>query len=320
MSSRVGKRRGPLSPYTRSRVTRRIACITTPFVRRGPIFFVLASIASSAPIAPIATAMIATGAIATGALVGCGGGRKEYGTGILQYSENARRAYEDALALFKDKDWQEAGTALREVRRKFAFSEYAPLAQLRLADIEFEQEKWTEAIGAYKAFLRENPKHGESGWARMRIARSYYNQISDAFLLPAQETRDQSAVVEAAREIEQYLQEFPNGPQYAEMKELGADAKARLVAHELYVARFYIKKDKLEAALARATYAVTRYHGSRRDAEALITQGAILLMLKRRADARQTFEIVAQKYASDPRVIQAKNFLAKMDAEDAVAR
>jgi outer membrane protein assembly factor BamD len=150
----------------------------------------------------------------------------------------------------------------------------------------------------------------------MRIARCYYNQISDAFLLPAQETRDQSAVVEAAREIEQYLQEYPGGPQYAQMKELGADAKARLVAHELYVARFYMKKDKLEAALARATYAVVKYRGSRRDAEALITQGEILLMLKRRPDARAAFELVVQKYPSDPRVIQAKNFLAKMDREE----
>jgi len=258
-------------------------------------------------------------AILSAPLLACGGGQKEYGNGILQYSENAKHAYDDALVLFKDKDWQEASTAFHEVRRKFAFSEFAPLAQLRLADIEYEQEKWTEAIGAYKSFLRENPKHAESGWARMRIARCYYNQISDAFLLPPQETRDQSAVVEAAREIEQYLQEFPNGPEYAEMKELGADAKARLVAHELYIARFYIKKDKLDAALARATYAVTKYHGSRNDAEALITQGEILLMLKRRADARQTFEIVVQKYAKDPRVIQAKNFLAKMDREDAAS-
>ncbi|GAC1354643.1 MAG: outer membrane protein assembly factor BamD [Polyangiales bacterium] len=249
-------------------------------------------------------------------LVACGAGKREYGTGILQYSENARRAYEDALVAFKDKDWQEATTLLRDVRRRFAFSAYAPLAQLRLADVEFAQEKWAESIPAYKAFIRENPKHPDIAWAKMRIARSFFNQISDAFLLPAQETRDQSAVVEASREIDEYLTTFPAGPQYGEMKELSADAKARLVAHELYVARFYMTKDKLEAALARATYAVTHYHGSRRDAEALVVRGEILLMLKRRVEARQTFESVVQRYAGDPRVIQAKNFLAKLDADE----
>jgi len=238
--------------------------------------------------------------------------KAKYSTGVLKYSENARRAYEDALVAFKDKNWQEAATQLREVRRRFSFSVYAPLAQLRLADIEYEQEKWTEAITAYKGFERENPKHGEVGWSRMRMARSYYNQISDAFLLPAQEERDQSAVVEATREIARYVEEFPEGPQIAQMKELHADCLARLVAHELYVARFYMRKDRYDAALARATYAVTKYRGSKRDVEALIVQGEILLMLKRKQEARATFEYVVKKYPDHPQTVQARKFLDKL--------
>lgn len=250
-----------------------------------------------------------------GGVVACGAPEKKYNTGVLQYSENARRAYEDAMVAFKDKDWQEATNQFREVRRKFSFSSYAPLAQLRLADIEYEQEKWTESISAYKAFVRENPKHAETAYARMRIARSYYNQITDAFLLPSQEERDQSAVVEAAREISQYLEEFPEGPEHASMKDLQADCLARLVGHELYVARFYMRKDKLEAALARATYAVTKYKGSKRDVEALVVQGEILMMLKRKNEARTTFEYVLSKYPNDPQAIQAKQFLAKIAKE-----
>jgi outer membrane protein assembly factor BamD len=245
----------------------------------------------------------------------CGGPEKKYSTGVLQYSENARRAYEDAMIGFKDKDWQDASTKLREVRRRFSFSIYAPLAQLRLADIEYEQEKWTESIAQYKGFERENPKHPDVSWARMRMARSYYNQISDAFLLPSQEERDQSSVVESAREIARYLEDFPAGPQFREMQDLYSDCLARLVAHELYVAKFYIRKDKLEAALNRATYAVLKYRGSKRDVEALVLQGQILLMLKRKPEARKTFEYVIQKFPADPRTAQARNFLAKLEKE-----
>jgi len=248
-------------------------------------------------------------------LVACGPTEKKYGTGVLQHSENARRAYEEAMQAFKDHDWQDATTLFREVRRRFSFSNYAPLAQLRLADIEFEQEKWTESISAYKSFVRENPKHPDLAWARMRIARSYYNQISDAFLLPAQEERDQSAVVEATREIQGYLNDFPEGPQREEMKRLGADALARLVGHELYVARYYMSKDKLEAALARASYAVNKYKGSTRDVEALVVQGEVLMQLKRKSEARQVFELVLKRYPNDARTVQAKKFLAKMDKE-----
>ncbi|MGZ3421253.1 MAG: outer membrane protein assembly factor BamD [Polyangiales bacterium] len=249
----------------------------------------------------------------SGVALACGPAEKKYNTGVLQYSENARRAYEDAMVAFREKDWQEATRMFQEVRRRFSFSIYAPLAQLRLADIDFEQEKWTEAISAYKTFVRENPKHAETAYARMRIARGYYNQISDAFLLPAQEERDQSNVVEAAREIGMYLEEFPEGPEHAKMKELHADCLARLVAHELYVARFYMRKDKLEAALARATYAVTKYKGSKRDVEALVVQGEILLMLKRKAEAQKTFEYVIKKFPDHPQTEQARKFLAKIE-------
>lgn len=251
---------------------------------------------------------------ASAAGLGACGPDKPAATTPLKYTENAKRAYEAAMVLYKDKDWLEANTAFREVRRKFAFSEYAPLAQLRLADIEYDQEKWIESISAYKGFTRENPKHKEIAWARMRIARGYYNQISDGLVLPDQAERDQSSVKEAAREILSYVEDFPDGPQVAEMKELYADALARLVAHELYVARFYQKQGKLEAALNRVTYAVTRYKGSRKDVEALVLQGEILLMLKRKSEARTTFQYVVTKYPQDPRTEQARKFLAELDA------
>ncbi len=234
---------------------------------------------------------------------------KQYGVGVLQYSENARRAYEEAMGAYKDRDWETAATLFREVRRRFSFSREAPLAQLRLADIQFEQQLHVEAITAYKQFVRENPKHSNVAWARMRIARCYYNQISDALLLPPQEEREQTQVVDASREIQDYLHEFPGGPEYDQMKQLGADALARLVAHELFVARFYVRREKYDAALARVDYALAKYPGSSRDVEALLLRGEILLMLKRKPEAKRTFELVLQRFPTEPRSQQAQRYL-----------
>jgi outer membrane protein assembly factor BamD len=260
---------------------------------------------------PLALVTLAFGFAALAPVGGCEPS-KQYGTGVLQYSENARRAYEEAMLAFKDRSWQDAQILFREVRRRFSFSREAPLAQLRLADIEFEQERFVEAISAYKQFVRENPKHGDVAWARMRMARCYYNQISDAILLPAQEEREQTSVAEASREIQEYLRDFPDGPQFAEMKKLGADALARLVAHELYVARFYIKKSKFAAALARVDYAIAKYPGSSKDVEALILRGEILLLLTRKPEAKATFELVVKKYPSDPRSVQAQRYVDRL--------
>jgi outer membrane protein assembly factor BamD len=260
-----------------------------------------------------ALALALLGAVAA-PLVGCEPS-KQYGTGVLQYSENARRSYEEAMIAFKDHNWQEASLLFREVRRRFSFAREAPLAQLRLADIEYEQERYVEAITAYKQFVRENPKHPDVAWARMRMARSYYAQISDAILLPPQEQREQTAVVEASREIQQYLAEFPDGPEVAEMRKLGADALARLVAHELYVARFYVKKGKFDAALARVDYAIAKYPGSSRDVEAYILRGEVLLLLTRKKDAKATFLHVIEKYPEDPRTVQAKRYVDQLAKE-----
>ncbi|MFI5303099.1 MAG: outer membrane protein assembly factor BamD [Polyangiales bacterium] len=245
----------------------------------------------------------------TSASVACTEPPKAATPGALQYTETARRGYEEAMVPFKDRDWLLASGLMREVKRRFSFSDYAPLAQLRMGDIEYAQEKWLEATVAYKTFVRENPKHHEVAYARMRMARCSYNQISDAFLLPSQAERDQASVVQAAGEIKAYLDEFADGPERPQMKELAADVLARLVAHELYVARFYVGRDKFEAALARVDYALAKYVGSRNYVEALITRGEILLLLKRRDDAKATFERVVKEFAADPRVGQAQRYL-----------
>src|SRR5687767_4593245 len=70
----------------------------------------------------------------------------------LTYTEDARRAYEEALKSFKAKDWEGARALFQEVKNKFPQSRYARLSELRIADIDFAQEKYTDAIGAYRAF------------------------------------------------------------------------------------------------------------------------------------------------------------------------
>ena len=123
----------------------------------------------------------------------------------LQYSEDARRAYEKALEPFLDKDWEDAATLLAEVKRKYAYSKYARLAELRLADIDFEQEKFATAITSYRSFAHDHAADESVPYARFRIARAIYSQISDTILLPPQEERDQGSCLDARDRVGFYL-------------------------------------------------------------------------------------------------------------------
>jgi outer membrane protein assembly factor BamD len=71
----------------------------------------------------------------------------------LGYTEDAKRAYDTAMEQYKAKAWIEAQTMLREVKRKYSYSKWARQAELRIADADYEQEKYPEAIHEYKDFI-----------------------------------------------------------------------------------------------------------------------------------------------------------------------
>src|SRR5689334_5674090 len=55
----------------------------------------------------------------------------------LHYTENAKKAYEEALNAYFDRDWEYANQLFQDVKRKWGYSRYARLAELRLADAAY---------------------------------------------------------------------------------------------------------------------------------------------------------------------------------------
>jgi outer membrane protein assembly factor BamD len=103
------------------------------------------------------------------------------------------------------------------------------------------------------------------------------------------------------------------------MHELLANVTGRLVRHELYVARFYLKKDNYDAAVARIQYALKNYSDadaaaiagadSSLKAEALLLLGTTFLKMNKWTDARRAFEAVVRGYAQSPLATEATNYL-----------
>ena len=115
----------------------------------------------------------------------------------LDYTDNARKDYQAALVAFEDKNWELASELLNEVKRKYAYSRYARLAELRLADANFAQEKFAEAISGYKEFVHDHPNDPEVPYARYRVAKGEFDSVSQSVMLPPLEERDLASVNEA---------------------------------------------------------------------------------------------------------------------------
>jgi len=273
---------------------------------------------------PLRAAAIAAAAVLAVGTVACD---KPEAHTALSYTADAQRAYNEALKEFDDHNWIEAQSLFREVKRKYHYSKYAKLAELRIADADFEQEKYAEAIRGYRQFVHDHRSDPEEvAFARSKIAEAQYKQINESFLLPTADERDQAIILDAFKELKGYVHDYPDAKESAKIRELLADVTARLMRHELYVARFYLRLDNFEAAVLRVQYALRQFAGgpnvreaqpgesvdSGLEAEALLLLGEVYLKMHKFGDARESFNVLLHDYPRSPLVVQANNYLAYM--------
>ncbi|HRI69978.1 MAG TPA: outer membrane protein assembly factor BamD [Polyangium sp.] len=257
--------------------------------------------------------VVALGFVAGSVLTGCDTQIGDGSKATLTYTEDARDAYQEAMRSYHSKAWDDARALLQEVRKLFPYSRYATLAELRLADLNFEQEKYADAVSAYREFIQNHRMDKDVEYARYRIAKSLFRDIDETFLLPPAEERDQATAAEAYRELENVLRDNPRSRYSDDLKKMIVTVKGRLVRHELYVARFYLRQDRFAATIARIDNALKKFPGSDLEAEALVLKGETLLKMHEDAKARLMFQRVVDDYGG-PFAVTAKKFLAELDA------
>jgi len=246
------------------------------------------------------------------ALMGC---EQEYRpVSAFDYSEKAKRDYEAAMDDFDSKNWEAARQKLAEVKRNYGYSRYARLAELRLADADYEQDKFAEATAGYKAFVHDYPNDPEIPYARYRVTMTQYDAVSASFLLPPLEERDLAYVNDAHASIRAFLNDYPNSEHAPQLAYMQSVVTGLLARHELYVARFYLGRDKFPAAIARIQYSLRSYPDSGLEPEGLVMLAEVYLKTKEREKARTVLELLLSRYPTSPFVVPAKNYLSRLAA------
>jgi outer membrane protein assembly factor BamD len=232
-----------------------------------------------------------------------------------QYQEEARVAYEEAVDAYLDQDWEVATRLLDRVRKDFSYTRYARLAELRLADASFRQEKYAEATAAYKSFAKDYPSDPEVPYARYRVVRAQFLQSGSSVFQPPLEERDLASVRGAYSSLQAFLADYPNYPRRVELDYMLLVVTGVLARHELYVARFYLKRDQYPPAIERVRYALDRYKGSGLEPEAVTLMGETYLKMKDQAQAVAAFERVLREYPDSPFAVPARQFLARLETQ-----
>ncbi len=154
--------------------------------------------------------------------------------------EESDERFRRAMDLFRDESWPEATEALRAIQRGNATSRATTLAKLRLADVEFRQERYTEALAAYRAWLRYHPGHAEAPYARFMIARCHVQQMpEDWFLTPPSWERELSSAHDAETAIARFVRDHGSSEDVTEERLDLRRVREILARHAVYVANFY---------------------------------------------------------------------------------
>jgi outer membrane protein assembly factor BamD len=231
-----------------------------------------------------------------------------------RYEESARIAYRAAMAEFEDKNWELSITLFEQVKREYAYSRYARLAELRLGDIAFRQEKFPEAVTTYRGFIHDHPNDGGIAYARFQVCKALFEQVGESIMLPPQEERELASATDAYSAMKSFITDFPRYEKAPEVEYMLSVMTGLLVRHELFVARFYLKRDSFEAAAGRCRYAIEHFDNSGLEAEALVLLGETYLKMKKKAEARAAFGTVLERYPDSAFVVPAKKFIAHLDS------
>lgn len=202
------------------------------------------------------------------------------------YYEEAVKALEGTrtLLLFNDVDYRLAIERFQEVIDNYPYSEYATLAELKIADVYFEQEDYLQAASYYQDFVELHPRHEMVPYALYRNGICHFTEIRDP-------ERDQEPTHSAIAHFQVLIDRFPDSEYAEDARVKLAEARDALARHDLRVAQFYFDR-KIYHAAARRYSEVLESYPLHADRDRTVLQ--LALCLKRLGRTAEADTLLAQ--------------------------
>ncbi len=160
--------------------------------------------------------------------------------------------YKEAMAEFERGDVIYAGKKFSEAELLYPQSIWAPRAVLMSAYGYFSQGYYKDAINDLERFIFKYKNHPQTDYAYYLLALCHYDQIVD-------EKKDFNEILRAKKYFKIVIDEFPD-------TEYAIDSKFKLeliveisASKEMYLARYYVQREKWIPAINRFKKVVNDY-------------------------------------------------------------
>lgn len=203
-------------------------------------------------------------------------------------------------------DFEEARKILERVKAEDASQDSAPIAQLRIADTYFQEERYEEAEVEYQAFLDRYAYHTYAPYAQYRLGMTYFKRIENVDI-------SYSMAKKALEEFEKLLIRYPRNPYIEATEQRIRGCRNVLAGYELYVGKFYFKKGSYLASAQRFEELLKRYPDSTSEAEALYYLGLSYKNLGEYEKAINTLNTLIEKFPQIKLSKEAKDTVASLN-------
>ena len=175
---------------------------------------------------------------------GCGANRSEIPTGTADADQFLFTRGQEEL---KEENWLRAREYFRQIVDNYPQSTFRPDAKLAVGDT-FIGEDTTESlllgVNEFREFLTFYPTHARADYAQYRLAVAFSEQMLAA-------DRDQTATRDVVRELQAFIERYPNSSLMPEARKLMREAQDRLSESSYRVGMTYFRMRWWRGAIDR---------------------------------------------------------------------
>lgn len=213
--------------------------------------------------------------------------------------------YEQGLRQMRRGYYTKALESFNRVRNYHRDDPLSVKAQLAIADLHFKKGDFEQAKFAYEEFASLHPRHEDLDYVTFRIGHSIYKRAAKFA------GRDQSSTRSAVNVWTGFDARFPDSAHREDVERLLNRGRERLATKELFVARFYARKDAWGSVRGRTEYLLRRYPDTSRSEVAMKYLGQALHTWGASAEALAVRDRLATEFPGSSQLRRLDHILAK---------
>jgi outer membrane protein assembly factor BamD len=186
-------------------------------------------------------------------------------------------------------NYQSAIDTFQDVIDNYPYSEYAVMAELKIADAYYDDGRYEEALSYYQDFPDLHPNHERVPYTLLRASLCHYQRSRTP-------NRDQRPTREALARLDKLMSAYPYTPEAEEAEVLWRELRERLGRSVLLVGDFYMEREEYQSAADRYRAVLNEFPGLGLDAEALYKLGVCYSEMNLEDEAAKIFQVILENY------------------------